>query len=197
VSHSTDVGCISEGDGSEETTFSRNYRIADSNIGARPSYNHARNIRDGTALVQLVNRQNMLALARQWKPILRSRMHWPQRHAIGLHRRTQRSSIIMKKTLLTGIAALFLATSAQAQEAEECGWNGCSELGDEYICGKSEIDSLFVNYYHVASDVAALTITIQYPRGVARRGKRYPIVRYDQQTDKLTLNVKTCRKAKK
>ena len=106
----------------------------------------------------------------------------------------------MKKQFLTGIAALFLATGTaqtEAQDAESCGWNGCSELGDEYICGKSEIDSVFVNHYHVASDVAAFTITMQYPRGVAQGGKRYSIVRYDQQTHKLTLNGKICRKAKR
>ena len=104
------------------------------------------------------------------------------------------------KLLLSSIAALFLVTGtagAEAQDAESCGWNGCSELGDEYICGKSEIDSVFVNHYHVASDVSAVTITMQTPRGVAREGKRYPILQYDRHTDKITLNGKACRKREK
>jgi hypothetical protein len=66
----------------------------------------------------------MLALARQWEQIIRPWMHWPQRHAIGLHRRAQGSPIIMKKTLLTGIAALFLATGtahANHQAYYQCG----------------------------------------------------------------------------
>src|SRR6516165_8147258 len=95
VSHSTDLGCISEGDESEEeTAFSRNCDIADGNICKCSSHYYTRSIRAGcSALVQLVYCPDMLALARQWAQIIWSWMHWPQRHAIGLHRRTQGSSI--------------------------------------------------------------------------------------------------------
>jgi hypothetical protein len=105
----------------------------------------------------------------------------------------------MKKLLLSGIAALFLATGAtHARNADMCiGPSAteipCAELGNEFMCGKSDIDAVYIRTDHLLSDLSAHTITVQTPLRQSRNGKRYPVIRYDFETGKLTLNGKRCK----
>jgi hypothetical protein len=104
-----------------------------------------------------------------------------------------------QKTALASIAALFLATgTAHAKDAAMCvGPNAteipCAELGNEFMCGKSDIDTVYIRTDHLLSDLSAHTITVQTPLRQSRNGKRYPVIRYDFETGKLTLNGKQCR----
>jgi hypothetical protein len=105
----------------------------------------------------------------------------------------------MKKLFLTSIAALLLATgTAHAKDVDLClGPNAteipCAELGNEFVCGKSDIDTVYIRTDHLLSDLSAHTITVQTPLRQSRNGKRYPVIRYDVETGKLTLNGKQCR----
>src|SRR5262249_36382909 len=105
----------------------------------------------------------------------------------------------MKKMPLAGVAALFLATgTAHAKDADMCvGPDAteipCAELGNEFMCDKSDIDTVYIRHNHLLSDLSSHTITIQTPLRTARKGKRYPVIRYDVETGKLTLNGKQCR----
>jgi hypothetical protein len=101
--------------------------------------------------------------------------------------------------LIIGIAALFIATgTVNAEKVDMClGPSAteipCSELGREYMCGKSDIDTVYVRTDHLLSDLSAQTITVQTPLRQSRNGKRYPVIRYDFETGKLTLNGKRCK----
>jgi hypothetical protein len=105
----------------------------------------------------------------------------------------------MKKLLLTGIAALFLVTgAAHARNANMCIGPlateiPCAELGDEFMCGKSDIDTVYIRGDHLLSDLSSHTITVVTPLRQSRNGKRYPVIRYDFETGKLTLNGKRCK----
>ena len=92
----------------------------------------------------------------------------------------------MKKLLLAGIAALFLATGA-AQAREEL-------LPGERVfeCG-SDYDEVTIRQEHLASDMFRTFIAIESYAVTARKKTRYPVVRYDLHTHKLTLNGKRCR----
>ena len=102
-------------------------------------------------------------------------------------------------TLLAGVAALLLsAGAAHAKDVDLClGPNAteipCAELGNEFVCGKSDIDTVYIRTDHLLSDLSAHTITVQTPLRQSRNGKRYPVIRYDVETGKLTLNGKQCR----
>jgi len=73
----------------------------------------------------------------------------------------------MKKLLLTGIAALFLVTgAAHARNANMCIGPlateiPCAELGDEFMCGKSDIDTVYLKGDHLLSDLSSHTIRPQ------------------------------------
>jgi len=69
----------------------------------------------------------------------------------------------------------------------------CADLGEELTCGKSDIDTVSLKIDHLLSDEARHTISIDIPLRQSRDGKRYPIVRYDMETGRLTLNGKLCR----
>jgi len=105
----------------------------------------------------------------------------------------------MKKLLLVGVAALLLATGrAHAKDVDMCvGSNAteipCAELGNEFMCSKSDLDTVYIRLDHLLSDLSATTITIQTPLRQSRNGKRYPVIHYDLETGKLTLNGKRCK----
>jgi hypothetical protein len=93
----------------------------------------------------------------------------------------------MKNSLLTGVAALFLATGAAHAEDED--------YGTKYDCG-SVPDYVWVKRKRTASNMWATVITIEHFNLHNRKGKRYPIVRYDVQKDTIALNGKRCREVK-
>jgi hypothetical protein len=105
-----------------------------------------------------------------------------------------------KKLLLAGVAVLFLAPgTTHAKDVDMCvGPDAteipCAELGTEFMCGKSDIDTVFIRTDHLLSDLSSHTITVQTPLRQARNGKRYPVIRYDVETRKLALNGKQCRR---
>ena len=105
----------------------------------------------------------------------------------------------MKKLLLTSVAALFLATgTAHAKDDNTCVKpniieSSCSTDGDQYDCD-NEFDSVYIRNDHRLSDLSSHTITIYTPLGRSRDSKRYPVVRYDVETGKLTMNGKRCRR---
>ena len=106
----------------------------------------------------------------------------------------------MKKLFLTSIAALFLTTGAAhatcAVDADQDPTKfPCNEaeLGDEYTCDGSDVDTVYMRHDHLLSDLSSHSITVRTPLMTARKSKRYPVVRYDIQTHKLTLNGKRCR----
>jgi hypothetical protein len=61
------------------------------------------------------------------------------------------------------------------------------------MCGKSDIDFVFIRHDHLLSDQSSTTIRIQTQTGSGRKGKRYPVIGYDVETGKLTLNGKHCK----
>jgi|SRR6516165_4878276 hypothetical protein len=105
----------------------------------------------------------------------------------------------MRPHIISLIVALFLAAgTAHAKDVDLClGPNAteipCSQLGNEFMCGKSDIDTVYMRTDHLLSDLSAHTITVQTPLRQSRNGKRYPVIRYDFETGKLTLNGKQCR----
>jgi hypothetical protein len=62
------------------------------------------------------------------------------------------------------------------------------------MCGKSEVDTVYIRHNHLLSDLSEHIITVQTPLMTARKSKRYPVIRYDVETHKLTLNDKPCRR---
>jgi hypothetical protein len=66
----------------------------------------------------------------------------------------------MKKLLLSGIAALFLATGAvHAKDVDMCvGPHAteipCAELDNEFMCGKSDIDTVYIRTDHLLADLS-------------------------------------------
>ena len=130
------------------------------------------------------------------------------------------------KLFLTSVPALFLATgavnadercstllrNAEAQQSEaeteaaqrqrEIAEQRC-ELGQEYICGKNgTLDTVYIGGAHILSDLAQTIITVETPLKPSRVDKRsgirqrYPVVKFDLETRKLTLNGKPCRPTK-
>ena len=116
----------------------------------------------------------------------------------------------MKKALLTGVAALFLATGAAlaappiAEEGkDECvgplDENSnptsipCDQLGEFYDCGVDADDDIYIRHQHLLSDLSSTTITI-YSRTGSGRKQRTPVIHYDKRTDALALNGKRCKK---
>ena len=105
----------------------------------------------------------------------------------------------MKKLLLTGVVifvALRPAQDSQAKDTDLCiGPHAteipCAELGDEFMC--DDLDTVYIRHDHLLSDLSSHTITIHTPLMTARKSKRYPVIRYDVQTGKLTMNGKRCR----
>lgn len=75
------------------------------------------------------------------------------------------------------------------------------DLGDAHDCpGASDYDGVFTKHEHVLSDSNRMIITIESITNSTRResGKRvpYPVVQYNMETGKLTVNGKRCREAK-
>ena len=102
----------------------------------------------------------------------------------------------MKKLFQAGIAALLLATgTARAEEAYERYDAFQREPGtSEYICGKDEVDTIFMRHDHLLSDLSGHMIMFETPLLTSRKHRRYPVIRYDLQTNTLTLNGKRCRR---
>jgi hypothetical protein len=72
-------------------------------------------------------------------------------------------------------------------------------FGQEYDCGKSQIDRIFIDGEHLLSDLARTIIRIETPLRTSRTSNghpRYPVVKYDLETGKFTLDGKRCRPAK-
>ena len=75
----------------------------------------------------------------------------------------------------------------------------CAELGVAYDCGQGapgaqtrEPDEIWINHGHIYSDLNSSTITIYMPNMAARKSRRYPVIRYDLETDEITLDGKPC-----
>jgi len=94
------------------------------------------------------------------------------------------------------LAALLLATgAAQAEENyEKYDAFQRDPSTSEYVCGKDDVDTVFIRHDHLLSDLSGHMIMIETPLLTARKHKRYPVIRYDLQTDRLTLNGKRCRR---
>ena len=92
----------------------------------------------------------------------------------------------MRTFFLSGVAALLLATGA-AQAREKL-------LPGERVfeCG-SDYDEVTIRQEHLASDISRTFIAIESYNMTARKKTRYPVVRYDLHTHRLTLNGKRCR----
>jgi hypothetical protein len=66
----------------------------------------------------------------------------------------------MNRLFLVSIAAMFLATGAtHARNADMCiGPSAteipCAELGNEFMCGKSDIDAVYIRTDHLLSDLS-------------------------------------------
>jgi hypothetical protein len=100
----------------------------------------------------------------------------------------------MKKLLLAGVAALLLATGTAHAEEEFELYPGGQKPIQSWQCGSGEVlDEIDLNVEHLLSDLARHTITIDVALRQSRNGKRYPVIRYDMETGKLTLNGKRCR----
>jgi len=103
----------------------------------------------------------------------------------------------MKKVLLTGIAALLLSAAAAHGAEEEELYPGGQKPIQPWQCGaqsESEVfDEIELNVEHLLSDMARHTITIDVALRQSRKGKRYPVITYDMETGKLTLNGKRCK----
>jgi hypothetical protein len=101
----------------------------------------------------------------------------------------------MKKALLTGIAALFLATGAAHAQNPNAPWEDYDK-GVEYDCG-SHHDQVWIKREHVLSTTTRTIITMDSDSygGRYKGHKRtpYPTIRYNKETGKLTLNGKPCR----
>ena len=69
----------------------------------------------------------------------------------------------MKTLLLAGGAVLLLVTGrAHAKDVDMCvGPHAteipCAELGNEFMCGKSDIDTVYIRTDHLLSDLSAHT----------------------------------------
>jgi len=85
----------------------------------------------------------------------------------------------MKKTLLTGIAVLFLATGTAHAIEYECGANTTV-----YV----QKGTLHVT--HEPTTEASVVIRVETS---SSNGKRWPIVRYDIEKEKLTVNGQRCK----
>jgi hypothetical protein len=68
----------------------------------------------------------------------------------------------MTRFFIAGVAALFLATgAAHAKDDDTCiGPNAteipCAELGNEFMCGKSDIDTVYIRTDHLLSDLSPI-----------------------------------------
>ena len=112
----------------------------------------------------------------------------------------------MRKVLLTGVAALFLATGALAiallaatptwaQEVVpyDSTWKG-GEQTRPYKCdGAYGLDEMSVLHTKGASDLARYVIVIDSARSWRRKGKPLPVIRFNAETETLTYNGKRCR----
>ena len=104
-------------------------------------------------------------------------------------------NILISRAIMTGIAALFLATgTAHAEDDDKY------DPGVEYDCG-SPHDQVWVKHEHVASSTIRRTITIESDSFGGRydtHNKRtpYPVIRYNMETQTLALNGKRCREKK-
>lgn len=112
----------------------------------------------------------------------------------------QVGQVMRSAVLIAGVAALSVlyTSAAHAKDVDMCvGPHAteipCAELGNEFICRKSDLDTVYIRTDHLLSDLSSHTITIQTPLRQSRNGKRYPVIRYDVETGKLTLNGKQCR----
>jgi hypothetical protein len=125
----------------------------------------------------------------------------------------------MKKLALTAVAALFLATGAAhadpANQSNPSDSEGpmcdapdqdkegnpyeipCAQLGVAYDCGQiveaeAMPDLVWMKPGHIYSDLNSRTITIYLPNMASRKSRRYPVIRYDIETDEITLDGKPC-----
>jgi len=76
----------------------------------------------------------------------------------------------------------------------------CSQLGVAYDCNQTveagaEPDEVWINHAHIYSDLSSHTITIYTPHMTARKSRRGPVIRYDIETDEITLDGKPCHPA--
>jgi hypothetical protein len=96
---------------------------------------------------------------------------------------TATDGIMIKKLLLTSVAALFLATGA------------AHATDTEYKCGPDTTVYVSRETLHIVHEPGEeATVVIKVQRGYST--KRYPIVRYDVEKDKLTVNGKPCKEPK-
>jgi hypothetical protein len=106
-------------------------------------------------------------------------------------------SLARPRVMLAGVAVLLLVTGrAHAKDVDMCAGPHateipCTELGDEFMC--DDLDTVYIRHDHLLSDLSSHTITIHTPLMTARKSKRYPVIRYDVQTGKLTMNGKRCK----
>jgi hypothetical protein len=73
----------------------------------------------------------------------------------------------------------------------------CAKLGVAYDCGQTveagaEPDEVWINHGHIYSDLNSRTITIYLPNMASRKSRRYPVIRYDVETNEVTLDGKPC-----
>jgi hypothetical protein len=90
--------------------------------------------------------------------------------------------------LIAGVVMLLATGAAHATDYHD------EDKGDEYACGPS-YDTVWIKRGGTTHEWE-WTITINSANYHARKGERYPIVRYDAQKDALTLNGKRCRERK-
>jgi hypothetical protein len=104
----------------------------------------------------------------------------------------------MKRLLIAGVAALLLATgTAHAADDEKID----RDFGTTYECrAGTDFDDVSIKHEHILSSESRTTITIESLTGGHRykngKTERYPTIRYNVETGKLTLNGKPCRKSK-
>jgi hypothetical protein len=110
VSHSTDVGCISKGDISEETASSWNYCIADDSISVCPEYVSA--VYGRWVPTSKLPATGIFTACAMYKN--RCSAVWE----IHSGTRKRGSCLQMKKLLLANVAALFLATETAHAQTE-------------------------------------------------------------------------------
>src|SRR5262245_59679403 len=73
----------------------------------------------------------------------------------------------------------------------------CDQLGVAYDCGQTieadaEPDEIWINHGHIYSNLNSVTITVHLPNMASRKGRRYPVIHYDLETDEITLDGKPC-----
>jgi hypothetical protein len=85
----------------------------------------------------------------------------------------------MKKTLLTGIAVLFLATG--------------TAHAIEYDCGDNTTVRIVQDYDKIVHGPTTTTTLIR----IESTKKRQPVVHYDIKKEKLTINGKRCKRPDK